>query len=234
MSLRGSRKPARVGKIQLLCIMTAQTYFWITLILLIVIVVVTDLKFGLLRDCSTADNRSYSFARVQLTWWTVIILASMVSTIVFTGQIPTFNSSTLILLGISSTTLATATAIDVSDQARAESSNTIKTLSRNQPSSGFLLDILSDNSGISIHRFQTVAFNFVFGCWMVARIVENLANVNAGNIDGIIPVIEPNNLILIGLSSATYAALKTTENKQSPGLSSEMTNPENAEEQPVG
>ena len=214
--------------------MSAQTYFWITLILLIVSVVVTDIKFGLLRDCSTANKRSYSFARVQLTWWTVIILASMVSTIVFTGLIPTFDSSTLILLGISSATLASATAIDVSDQARAESSNTTQHLSRNQPSSGFLPDILSDNSGISIHRFQTVAFNFVFGCWMVARIVENLAHVNAGNLDRVIPVIEPNNLILIGLSSATYAALKTTENKQYSKPSSEPASGENPEEQPVG
>jgi hypothetical protein len=214
--------------------MAAQTYFWITLILLIVIVVVTDLKYGLLRDCSTAEMRSFSFARVQLTWWTVIILASMISTILYTGLIPTFDSSTLILLGISSTTLATAAAIDVSDQTRAETANTTKELSRNQQSSGFLPDILSDNSGISIHRFQTVAFNFVFGCWMIARIVGSLAHVNAGNLNGVIPIVEPNNLILIGLSSATYAAMKTTENKQSSKPPSETISLENTEEQPVG
>jgi len=32
-------------------------------------------------------------------------------------------------------------------------------------------------------------------------------------INGIIPVITNNNLILLGLSAGTYVALKTTENK---------------------
>ena len=31
--------------------------------------------------------------------------------------------------------------------------------------------------------------------------------------NAILPILEPNNLILLGLSSGTYAALKTTENK---------------------
>lgn len=37
------------------------------------------------------------------------------------------------------------------------------------------------------------------------------------NMSNILPDIEPNNLILMGLSAGTYAALKTTENKGTSG-----------------
>jgi len=214
--------------------MEAQTWYWVTLLLLVAIVILTDRKYGLLRDVSTAKKPPFSFARVQLTWWTLIILASLISILLATGQMPTLDSSTLILLGICSTTLATATAIDLSDQSHAEASKTTGKLSRNQLSTGFLTDILSDNSGISIHRFQTVAFNFIFGCWMVAKVFFNLKHVTLENLNNVIPVLEPNNLILIGLSSATYAALKTTENKQLSTSVIDGSTLENAEEQPVG
>ncbi|MGK4568351.1 hypothetical protein [Flavobacterium sp. 3HN19-14] len=66
---------------------------------------------------------------------------------------------------------------------------------------------------MSVHRFQTVVFNFAFGVWFISQITKNLANVPTGGINDIMPDIQQNNLILLGLSSATYAVLKTTENK---------------------
>ncbi len=33
-----------------------------------------NVKYSLLKDTSTATKKPYSYARVQLAWWTVIIL----------------------------------------------------------------------------------------------------------------------------------------------------------------
>jgi uncharacterized protein YneF (UPF0154 family) len=60
---------------------------------------------------------------------------------------------------------------------------------------------------------QTVIFNLVIGLWFIHQMLNNLATVPPLDLNSILPVIEPNNLILLGLSSGTYAAMKTTENK---------------------
>ena len=71
---------------------------------------------------------------------------------------------------------------------------------------------MSDEVNVNMHRFQTVIFNAVFGIWFVNSVLTSFLT---ANVDMIMPVITMNNLILLGLSSATYAALKTTENKTS-------------------
>jgi hypothetical protein len=186
--------------------MSPQLIFCIVLAAFILLVAYFDVRFNMLRDASTANKRPYSFARVQLTWWTVIILSAFISILISKGQAPVFWQSTLILLGISSATTAAGSVIDNSS----DPSN--PTRSQNQPSDNFFLDILSDNNGISIPRFQTVVFNLVFGIWFICTVFYYLQNPPA-NISMIIPDISSNNLILLGLSSGTYAALKTGENK---------------------
>lgn len=160
----------------------------------------------MLKDISTAKVKPYSWSKVQLAWWTIIILASFIAIIIQTHSAPDLNSSTLILLGISAATTATSTAIDVSEI----NDPSIVSRSQDNESSNLVLDILSDKSGISISRFQTVVFNFVFSIWFIVYVLNHLGNTSA---DDIMPVISDNNLILLGLGSATYAALKTTENK---------------------
>ncbi|KAA5532149.1 hypothetical protein F0919_15220 [Taibaiella lutea] len=90
-------------------------------------------------------------------------------------------------------------------------------LSKNKPSQGFWLDILSDNNGISIHRLQALVFNLLFGTWFIYQSILHLKGVGASTpletLSSIMPVISKNNLILLGLSAGTYVALKTTENK---------------------
>ena len=167
----------------------------------------------MLRDVSSASIHPYSFSRVQLSWWTLIVLSSFISILITKQNIPTFNPSTLILLGISSGTTAIATLIDLSDR-----SNTSLQLSQNEKGQNFFLDILSDKNGINIHRFQAVVFNIVFGIWFIKEVLAKLPN--SKEINYIIPLISNNNLILLGLSSGTYAALKSTENKQ-PGSSNQ-------------
>ncbi len=197
--------------------------FWIIFAILFFSIIIFDKKYCMLRDISRAPgHQPYSWARVQLAWWTVIVLSSFIAILWDKGVAPTLNSSTVILLGISAATTATARVIDISDQ---ESLNR-----RHQDDFGknFFLDILSDQNGVSVHRFQTIVFNAVFGTWFIHAVLNNLINddcsmygYDAGlladclktKINYIMPPITDNNLILLGLSSATYAALKMTENK---------------------
>jgi len=207
-----------------------QITFWIVFLILLFFVVFLEMKYNLLRDDSTLETKKpYSFSRVQLAWWTVILLSSFITIIITKGQAPTLDKSSLILLGISAITLGAARITDISDQKTAAAApppavgdKPIVSISQNTPGQNFFLDILSDNNGVSIHRFQTVVFNFVFGCWFIYSVVKGLNGVVCNNSDEqtyidciskIIPVISENNLILIGLSSGTYIVLKTTENK---------------------
>ncbi len=165
----------------------------------------------MLKDISVADKQPYSWSRVQLAWWILIILSSFIAILFKYHIAPTLHESTLVLIGISSATIATAKIIDQSDEQKI---NIIR--HQDSKSTGFFLDILSDENGVSIHRFQTVVFNLTFGVYFIAYVLAHLP-LEQGNIlnpqNFVMPVIETNNLILLGLSSGTYAALKITENK---------------------
>jgi hypothetical protein len=189
-------------------------WFWFSLAALTLLIVFFDLKHSILRDTSTAQHKPYSFARVQLAWWTIIVFSSLIAILTLKNSIPTFSESILVLLGISSATTAAARVIDVADQKNAD----IVPI-QNDESENFLLDILSDGNGVSMHRFQTAVLNIIFGVWFICAVLDHLTqflnNVPyfAGNISNILPVFDSNNLILLGLSSGTYTALKIAENK---------------------
>jgi hypothetical protein len=184
--------------------------YWATFIVLLTLVYFFDKKYFMLRDNSTAVPRPYSFSRVQLAWWSVIILAAFISIIIISkGTAPTFDTSTLYLLGISSATTVGATLIDISDQTNPN----VTGLSQNIKGDNFFLDILSDKNGVDVHRFQTVVFNTVFGLWFIIYVLNHLSTAGTSP-DTVMPVISSNNLILLGVSSGVYATLKATENKQ--------------------
>jgi hypothetical protein len=207
-------------------IMNARLIYLIVFIALFLLAIVLQKKYGIINDTSSTKPKSYSYSRLQLLWWTFIVFASFITIALATGQIPDLDTSTLILLGIGSLTTASARITDISDQSNydaatqtAETTSTPPpaTLSKDQPSEGFLLDILSDKNGVSIHRLQAFMFNLIFGIWFIYQSVYHLKGIGpkatAAIIDHIIPVISNNNLILLGLSAGTYVALKTTENK---------------------
>lgn len=171
--------------------------FWVVYIALLGCIYFCDKKYNMLRDVSASYPKPYSFSRVQLAWWTAIVLAAFISTSLAQKHIITLLDSTLYLLGISGATMAAAKVIDTADIRNPDIQRIQDSKSEN-----FLLDILSDENGISIHRFQTVIFNLVFSVWFIRFVI----NMNT------IPEISNNNLILLGLSSATYVGLKATEN----------------------
>jgi hypothetical protein len=186
--------------------------FWLVLLSFLLLFLWLGIRFNLLKDKSTATVKPYSYARVQLTWWTLIIVSSFVSIFLSKGNLPLLDSSIIILLGLSSATTATAAVIDTSDQ-----SNSKLTLIQNQESEGFLLDILSDNNGISIHRLQAFLFNIIIGVWVLYSVQKGLLNCNVITnqtcINTIIPSIDDNKLLLLGVSALAYVGLKTNENK---------------------
>jgi hypothetical protein len=183
--------------------------FWIIFIVLAGIIIICDRKYYMLRDTSKTKPYPYSWARVQLGWWTVIVLSSFTSILFEKGQAPTLDPSTVILLGISAATIATARMIDITDE-----QNPLVVRHQDHGGVNFFLDIISDQSGPSISRFQTLIFNVVFGVWFIGHVLAYLVICNKPDcINTIMPVIQPTNLVLLGLSSATYAAMKTTENK---------------------
>ena len=213
--------------------MNPQLYFWIAFAVLACCVVYCNKNYCMLRDMSNAKKRPYSWARVQLAWWTVIVLSSFIAIMARYKVAPGLDESTVILLGISAATIATARTIDVSDEA-----NPNVTRHQDDNGSNFVLDILSDQDNVSISRFQTVVFNFVFGVWFIGSVLTDLVTLPAKDVDAIIPIITPANLVLLGLSSATYAAMKATENKsknvEAVQQASSLTTTANLEEQPVG
>lgn len=208
---------------------TTFVYFFIFAIFLL-LAIFLQIKYRFL--CNSASvasgQQSYSFARTQLAWWTFLILISFISVVFLSGKIPTLDQSTLILLGIGSLTTISARVIDINDtqnynQATAAASAPDSTspqpapLVQSNPKQNFLIDILSDKNGVSVHRFQAFMFNLVFGLWFIYQTLVNLKNISTYDlqpaIDAAIPIFSQNNLILLGISAGVYTSLKAAENK---------------------
>ncbi len=197
-----------------------------------IIIFLLDKKYCMLREGGVGHSKPFSWSRVQMTWWTVIILTAFVTAIFrASGVIPVFDNSTLFMLGISSGTTVSAAIIDISDR----SNPTITDMGQDMKSAGIIMDVLSDKNGINIHRFQTFIFNVIFGAWFMyqsylhlsippdCKVCANPSDIRActdcitAYANSVMPVIAPNNLVLMAVSSGIYAALKTTENKQPSG-----------------
>lgn len=158
-----------------------------------------------LRDSSElANNKPYSFARVQMWWWTIIVLGSFLGVYAVTGNYWTINATCLVLLGISSVTTAGGRMIDNSNINHA---NVTRHQDRD-PSQGLIKDILSDENGLSIHRFQAMIFNLAYG---LSFLVEVFSKIHAK--DGAFPVYTDAVLGLLGLSSGTYVYMKMQESQ---------------------
>lgn len=151
-----------------------------------------------LRDDSTATPKPYSLARVQLWWWTVVILSLFAYGYGLGDKLWEFNNTCLALLGVS---LATTTAGRIVDNQQIQDSSSSR--HQNTASEGWIVDILSDEHGLSIHRFQTVALNLMYSGAFA------MESVGAG---GFIEF-DSQTLGLLGISSSAYLALKAAEGK---------------------
>ncbi len=157
-----------------------------------------------LRDSSTqkGDLKPYSYSRVQLWWWSIIIIGSYLGVYAATGNYWDLNTTCLTLLGISTITTVSGKIVD-------NQQNNDQQITRSQdtyPSQGFIMDILSDENGMSVHRFQAFVFNISFGLSFVVTVFSDLSA-------KAFPTYSPTILGALGVSSGTYLAMKMNENK---------------------
>lgn len=149
-------------------------------------------KTGILRDSSPKDARPYSFARAQLMWWSLIIICAF-SASFGNGQSLHLNESSLILLGISLGTNLGAKIIESTDKR--------VFISFDKEPRNFFQDILSDEKGLSVSRFQAVTFNIIFGGIFIYNFATN----------GVFTHFDAIELTLMGVSNATYLGIKMNE-----------------------
>jgi len=148
-------------------------------------------------------NRSYPFSlsKVQFGLWTVIISSSYIYLSLFKGDCAegSINKTALVLMGIFAGTAVASAVIDKReiDDNRPRHQNT--------PSQGFFIDILSDDNGISLHRFQT----FV---WTLIAMSVYFYKVSMVRTGCVLPELSDTLLALTGISNATYLMLRAREN----------------------
>ncbi|MBS7564756.1 hypothetical protein KHS38_10100 [Mucilaginibacter sp. Bleaf8] len=145
----------------------------------------------------------YSLSKVQLGLWTVVISCSYLYLSLFEGDCSEakINQTALVVLGIFSGTAAITKIIDkreIGDD---------RPRHQNSPSGGFFYDILSDDSGISIHRFQHVIWTIVG----MAVYLYKVAQITKGCI---LPELSDTLLTLMGISSATFVTMRSQENDE--------------------
>jgi hypothetical protein len=171
------------------------------LFVIIVLLFMLRKKLNLfLRDKSILplEERPFSLASTLTFYWTVLIFLSICYIGIVSDNIVPISSSVLILMGI---VIGTTTAGKVIDTVQ----STDDKIERSQdvhPSEGFLTDILSDSNGISVSRFQTLAFNIVYGFIFLSIVVSQ----------HLLYEFPTQTLVLLGISSGAYAMLKIPEN----------------------
>jgi len=149
----------------------------------------------------TNTNAPFSLTKVQFGIWTVVIASAYIYLSLCKGDLnlDSINKTALVLMGIFAGTAVASSFMDkneISDN---------RARHQNSPSQGFFVDILSDENGISMHRFQ----NFT---WTIIAIIVYLYKLSGAVAGSALPELSDTLLALTGISSATYLALKTKEN----------------------
>lgn len=149
----------------------------------------------------TNTNAPFSLTKVQFGIWTVIIASAYIYLSLCKGDLnmDSINKTALVLMGIFAGTAVASSIIDKNEVSDSRPRH------QNKPSQGFFIDILSDDNGISLHRFQNFAWT------IIAVIVYLYKLTNPGN-GPALPELSDTLLALTGISSATYLVLKTKEN----------------------
>ncbi|MBI3234652.1 MAG: hypothetical protein HYZ42_11540, partial [Bacteroidetes bacterium] len=154
-----------------------------------------------------------SLARTQFLFWLLIIFYGIIHIWAFTDSLAEPTGSVLLLLGISGGTFYISKLIDQTGSKKTATpvtppvtpptpAETVQAFINNRDQSqGFIVDILNDGNGISSHRLQLVMFTTFLGFYFVWQVLYSLT----------MPQFSDTMLLLMGISSGTYAGLKTLE-----------------------
>ncbi|MFP5287871.1 MAG: hypothetical protein ACLGI9_19190 [Thermoanaerobaculia bacterium] len=174
--------------------------YLIGLLLMILIAAYMARRTTILRDRVPGlapEQAPYSLSRFQLAFWSLLVISAYIFIWLITEELDTITGSVLALLGIGSATALGATIIDQGKPANPPAASTATPVA----SRGFLNDILSDDQGISIYRFQLFAWTLVLGVIFCASVYDGLA----------MPQFSTTLLGLMGISSGTYLGFKVPE-----------------------
>ncbi len=144
----------------------------------------------------------YSMARTQLAVWTLLIAFSQIYIWVQLDELSGLNESVIVLLGISGGTSVIAKFIEASQKDSAQCL-TAAQFYASKRSKGFFADLLGDEKGVSVHRFQLLIFTGGLSLYFNWHVIFYLE----------LPVFSTNQLLLMGVSNSTYAGIKFNENK---------------------
>ena len=136
-------------------------------------------------------QRPFSLSLFQMGFWFFLVIAAYVFLWLINDELDTITESVLALIGIGAATALGATLIDQNKPTPLPSDK----------SEGFLRDLVSDPTGVSIHRFQMFAWTLILGVIFVASVYKNLE----------MPQFSATLLGLMGISSGTYLGFKVPE-----------------------
>jgi hypothetical protein len=171
-----------------------------------------DVSFDKSGNRVRSKDSPFSYARSQLLWWTMIILSCYVFFFGISGELIPLNVTSVLLLGFGAIVYGTGKIIDNRQIAESKGTRNQDYGGQNSERPNFIKDILSDDNGISIHRFQAVVFNVVFGIGFIGFFIKSLTNHTYP-----FPDFTDWQFALIGISSATYLGLKAGENPPAKG-----------------
>ena len=144
------------------------------------------------------SQRPYSLSLFQMSFWFFLVIAAYVFVWLITDELDTITESILALIGIGAATALGATLIDQKKDAPAPDEPGGK-------SRGFLNDVMSDPTGVSLHRLQMFVWTLVLGVIFIGSVYKNLA----------MPQFSATLLGLMGISSGTYLGFKVPEKQGS-------------------
>ncbi|MEQ1748656.1 MAG: mannonate dehydratase, partial [Prosthecobacter sp.] len=140
-----------------------------------------------------------SMARLQMSIWFFVIITAFVFLWSTTGSLAGVNATAFALMGISGGTTVISALISQKQEWLASER------APNAPTSGaltnWLIDLLSDEKGITIHRFQMLAWTLVLAVVFVNGVIIEYA----------MPVFTKELLGLMGISSGVYVGFKLKE-----------------------
>ena len=189
---------------------------WALLLIYLVVAAVfvtTAVRSNLLREPGKVPGgkkKAFSLSRVQLAWWLFVVLASYLLLYWIRREPNVFGGSAFVLLGISVGTTAGAAYVDhQKEEARKkkETPDTSAPADKKIPlSRTFFQDILSNDDGAGMHRFQFFAWSAALGAIFLIESWSNL----------VMPTFGEELLALVGVSATAYVGLKMPEKPKPP------------------
>jgi hypothetical protein len=155
------------------------------------------------------NQRPYSLSLFQMSFWFFLVVAAYIFMWLITDELDTITSSVLALIGIGAGTALAATLID-------QKKDTPQPDEPGGTTKGFLNDVMSDPTGISLHRFQMFVWTLVLGMIFCGTVYKNLE----------MPDFSATLLGLMGISSGTYLGFKVPEKKGSDVPAGDLPDPE--------